>query len=249
MDSARRRADRKNVDRIGRHCAERRLLSFGLRRITGAHRGGRCIAKRLELAEQDLGEFSVEAAGAGLRHRVGRAERERCDRLLRPVLGERRDDHDLRAGGSSDDPRNGLEAPGTRHFKVEDDDVDAALAERFNRILCGSGDSRDLEGRIAFDHARENRPGDRRIVDDHQPDPAPRWRRPRQAVPRSGERPLHLGTSGDADELKLDVERFPIERLHHIFVGARFEGRANMRHVVLGGAEDDLRLIAVAALT
>src|SRR5215212_7899008 len=54
--------------------------------------------------------------------------------------------------------------------------------------------------------------------------------------------------SGDADELKLDVERFAVERLHDIFVSARFERRANMRHVVLGCAEHDLRLVAVAPL-
>src|SRR5690349_6593844 len=60
--------------------------------------------------------------------------------------------------------------------------------------------------------------------------------------------PAPRRTSGDADELKLDVKRFPIEGFHHIFVGARFEGCANMRHVILGVAEHDLRLIAVAAL-
>src|SRR5256885_3628265 len=54
--------------------------------------------------------------------------------------------------------------------------------------------------------------------------------------------------SGDADELKLDVERFAVERLHHIFVGACFERRTDVGHVVLGCAEYDLRLIAVAPL-
>src|SRR6266404_3550341 len=53
------------------------------------------------------------------------------------------------------------------------------------------------------------------------------------------------GYSGDADELELDVERFAVERLHHIFVGARLERRADVRHVVLGCAEHDLRLIAM----
>src|SRR5579884_1579231 len=61
------------------------------------------------------------------------------------------------------------------------------------------------------------------------------WRAP---APRSG-------YSADADELELDVERFAVERLHDIFVGARLERRADMRHVVFGGAEHDLRLIAV----
>src|SRR4029078_1606722 len=54
--------------------------------------------------------------------------------------------------------------------------------------------------------------------------------------------------SGDADELQLDVKRLSVERLHHIFVGARLERRADMRHVIFGGAEDDLRLVAVPAL-
>ena len=44
------------------------------------------------------------------------------------------------------------------------------------------------------------------------------------------------------------MERFAVEGLHDIFVGARLERRADMRHVVLGGAEHDLRLIAMAAL-
>src|SRR5260221_2753875 len=56
------------------------------------------------------------------------------------------------------------------------------------------------------------------------------------------------GRSGDADELKFDVERLAVEWLHHIFVGARFERRADMRHVVFSCAEHDLRLIAVTAL-
>src|SRR5687768_16451813 len=55
-------------------------------------------------------------------------------------------------------------------------------------------------------------------------------------------------SSGDADELKLNVERFAVERLHHIFVRTRLERGANVGHVVLGRAENDLRLVAVAAL-
>src|SRR5690349_19537743 len=54
--------------------------------------------------------------------------------------------------------------------------------------------------------------------------------------------------SGDADELKLDVQRLAVERLHHIFVGTGFESGTNVRHVVLGGAEHDLWLVAVPAL-
>src|SRR6201999_593702 len=56
-------------------------------------------------------------------------------------------------------------------------------------------------------------------------------------------------SSGDADELKLDVKRLAIERLHHIFVGSRFERRTDVRHVVLGRAENHFWLVAVAALT
>src|SRR5688572_33469051 len=54
--------------------------------------------------------------------------------------------------------------------------------------------------------------------------------------------------SGDADELQLDVERLAVERLHHIFVGARFKRGADMRHVVLGRTEDDLGLVVVTTL-
>src|SRR5437868_9490582 len=58
-----------------------------------------------------------------------------------------------------------------------------------------------------------------------------------------------LPVSGDADELKLDVQRLAVERLHHIFVSARIESRADVGHVVLGGAEDDLGLVGMATLT
>src|SRR5690348_8846184 len=54
------------------------------------------------------------------------------------------------------------------------------------------------------------------------------------------------GASGDADELELDVKRLSIERLHHIFVRAGLERRANVRHVVFGGAENDLWLVPMA---
>src|SRR5438045_1551121 len=47
--------------------------------------------------------------------------------------------------------------------------------------------------------------------------------------------------SGDADQLELAFERFPIERLHHIFVRAGIDRGANMSHAVFGRAEYDLR--------
>src|SRR3982751_2761225 len=52
-----------------------------------------------------------------------------------------------------------------------------------------------------------------------------------------------------ADELKLDVKRFAVERLHHIFVRACFKRGADVRHVVLGRAEDDLGLVGMTTLT
>src|SRR5689334_13285343 len=57
-----------------------------------------------------------------------------------------------------------------------------------------------------------------------------------------------IPASGDADELQLDVKRLAVEGLHHIFVRARLERGADVRHVVLGGAEDDLWLVAMSAL-
>jgi len=54
--------------------------------------------------------------------------------------------------------------------------------------------------------------------------------------------------SGDADELQLNVKRLSVEWLHHIFVGTGLERGTNMRHVVLGGAKHDLRLVGMAAL-
>src|SRR6185503_3222543 len=54
--------------------------------------------------------------------------------------------------------------------------------------------------------------------------------------------------SGDADELKLDVERLAVEGLHYLFVRTGFERGANVRHIVLGGAKNDLGLVVVAPL-
>src|SRR5437763_1284525 len=53
------------------------------------------------------------------------------------------------------------------------------------------------------------------------------------------------GRSGDADELKLDMQRFAVERLHDVFVCACLERGADVRHVVLGRAENDLGLVAM----
>src|SRR5689334_5639533 len=55
--------------------------------------------------------------------------------------------------------------------------------------------------------------------------------------------------SGDADELKLDVQRFAVERLHDVFVRTGFQRRADVGHVVLSRAEHDLGLVGVTTLT
>ena len=86
---------------------------------------------------------------------------------------------------------NRLETARAGHFQVEQDDVDADFVERLDGVLGGSGDGGDFERGIAFDHPRQDRPGDHRIVDDHQPDRGGVRARLRIAVPRSGERPLH----------------------------------------------------------
>ena len=65
------------------------------------------------------------------------------------------------------------------------------LAKRFDGVLGSSGDSGNFECRVGFDHARKHRAGDRRIIDDHQPDSAACGPRVPVAVPRTGERPLH----------------------------------------------------------
>ena len=44
--------------------------------------------------------------------------------------------------------------------------------EGFDGVLGGPGDADDLEIAVAFDHSRQDRPGDHRIVDDHQPNSA-----------------------------------------------------------------------------
>ena len=167
-----------------------RLVTVGWRRS-----GHRRIAKRLQPADQDFGEFAVESAGAGLGQRIGRAERQRGDGLLGALFGKRGHDHDLGAGRGGNDPRNRFEPSRAGHFQIEQHDIDAAFAQRVDGRFGSPRDGCDFKCRIALDHARQDRPGDRRIVDDHQADPATRG--PcvivgiRKAVPRSGERPLH----------------------------------------------------------
>ena len=65
--------------------------------------------------------------------------------------------------------------------------------QRLDGVFGGPGDGDDLEIVVAFDHARQDGPGDHRIVDDHQPDASAWGSRRVLAVPRSGERPLHVG--------------------------------------------------------
>src|SRR3546814_18105435 len=50
-----------------------------------------------------------------------------------------------------------------------------------------------------------------------------------------------LSGSGHADELQFSFQRFAVERLHHIFVGAGFDRSADMVDAVLRGAEEDQR--------
>ena len=56
------------------------------------------------------------------------------------------------------------------------------------------------------------------------------------------------GVLRDADELQLDVERFAVERLHHILIGTGFERGADVRHVIFGCAKHHLGLVFVTAL-
>ncbi len=87
------------------------------------------------------------------------------------------------------------------------------------------------------------------IVDNHQP--RPDVDRPRFPVggPAIWRAPAPRSRARHADELKLDVQRLSIERLHHIFVSAGFKRCSDMRHVIFSGAENDLGLVAMAALT
>ena len=191
MDAAGRSADREQVDRVAWHRSQQISTSQRLGADWRKDRRRR-ITKRLQLAEQDFREFPVEAAGSRLGQRVGSSERQGRDGLLSALLRKRGDDHHLCSRGGGDDSRHRLQAPGARHLQVEQDDVDPDMGQRFDRVFRGSCDGRNLERRVAFDHSRQHRPGNRRIVDDHQPYATACGARIRKAVPRSGERPLHV---------------------------------------------------------
>jgi hypothetical protein len=153
MNAARRCTDRKHIDRVVRHRSKEGL--YGPRRLPRSVASVHLrMAERLQLPEQDFGKSAIEAAGAGLRKSVSSAERERGNRALRPILRQRGDDHHLRSSGCRYDPWNGLEPACSGHFEIEDDDVDSDLVERVDRILRRTCDRSDLEGVVAFDHAR-----------------------------------------------------------------------------------------------
>src|SRR5882757_65945 len=50
--------------------------------------------------------------------------------------------------------------------------------------------------------------------------------------------------SDQTDFLELGFDDLLVERLHDVFVGARVQRARDMRHVVFGGAEDDLGAVA-----
>src|SRR3954452_1343667 len=54
----------------------------------------------------------------------------------------------------------------------------------------------------------------------------------------------HTGGSDQADFLELGRDDFLVERLHDVLVGAGMERARDMRHIVFGGAEHHLRLVA-----
>ena len=93
--------------------------------------------------------------------------------------------------GRFEDPRDRLEAAGAGHLEVEQDDVDADLCKGLDGVLAGAGDRGDLKPAVGFQHARQYRPRDHGIVDDHQSDPPAIRPMGLLAVPRFCERPLH----------------------------------------------------------
>ena len=68
----------------------------------------------------------------GLGKRVGGAERSAATVCSAPSSAREETIMILAPAAARDDPRDRLEAAGAGHFKVEQDDVDAAFAERFS---------------------------------------------------------------------------------------------------------------------
>ena len=184
VDAAGRGADREQVDRSADIAPKRRVGRSG----RAARRRQACvvgIAERLELARAGSSEKrplkrpvpglgNVSAAPSASAATVCSAPSSASDETIMI----------LRAAGRGDDPRDRLEPARPGHFEVEQDDVDAHRLERVDRVFGGPGNRGDLERVVAFDHARQHRAGDHRIVDDHQADAAIALRRSRLAVPR-----------------------------------------------------------------
>ena len=53
--------------------------------------------------------------------------------------------------------------------------------------------------------------------------------------------------SCEANQLKLDLKRFVIERFHDVFVGASADRFADMRDVIFSGAEYDFGFVTARA--
>ena len=220
-------ADREAADRAGAACGRRRARRACGSRGAAARRPARSgaavrpasSAKRPREAAPAPGLASVSAAPSASAATASR----------RAALGRRGDDErrarPRRARGSA---RQRVEPVDARHVEVEQDHVDvdarraaaSACRRRWRRLATTSKSAMAPSMRASTARAT------RRIVDDQQTR-RQRLRGVRLAGCRHGAA-ASARVSGDADDLQLALQRIAIERLHHIFVGAGIDRRADM---------------------
>jgi hypothetical protein len=134
-------------------------------------------AKRLPAERANLGDelFAiglVEPAGGRLLKRVGRAQGERLDSGFGAVGREAGHDEYLGFARPLDHLRQRAETAHAGHLEVEQDHVDLLAGKQLERVLGRRNGGGQHKRFFLFDEARERRPDDQRIIDDHHADAA-----------------------------------------------------------------------------
>ena len=150
------------------------------RRIDGAARIGR-RQRTLAAADAERADFLDQLAlerrrghhpafGGGLRDVIGGAERQRLERHLGVVAGQRRGHDDGEIAAALQQLRQGRDAVELGHLDVEHDDVGPGVIEPLDRLAAVAQRGDELEPRRLVDPARQQAAHDGGVVDHHDAD-------------------------------------------------------------------------------
>jgi hypothetical protein len=128
-------------------------------------------------------------------------------------------------------------------FRIEHDDLDVGPVEPIDRHLAVASRGDDGYLRVHLQEPRQQPPDYRRIVDNHY---SVRFRhRPARIRSSRFRRSFTAPALEEADLGELRLDNLAIEGLHDVLIGAGLNGLLNVSHVVLGGAENDDRLVDI----